>query len=133
MADTMPRLAQHVAIRSWRRIETCECGEGFEKKHLRPAAFRRFLQQTHHRAHAYARTRDERDEEVGEAEVRAIDALLGDRRVRREFLGDGRSIGVARVEGLGTAIGLNAGEEEVGAVAVDDALQAKRLRVGREV
>ena len=52
--------------------------------------------------------------------MRAIDTLLGDRGVRREFLGDGRSVGVARVEGFGAAIGLNAGEEEVGAAAVDD-------------
>ena len=122
MPDAKPRFEKHVSAGFWRGFERGKCGERLEEKHFRPALTGHLFEQSHHRVHADARARDEWDEEVGEAEVRAVDALLGDRRVSSEFLGDGRSVRVARVERLRAAVGLNAGEEKIAALPADYAL-----------
>ena len=84
-------------------------------------------------SHARAAGGDEGDKEVGKAEVGAINALLGNGDVGGEFLGDRRSLGVAGVDRLGAAVGLDAGEEQVAALAVDDALKAERPGVGGDL
>ena len=69
MPGAMPRLGEHVAARPRRLLERREGGEGFEQKHFGPAPVSHFLQQSHHREHARICARNDRDEEVGEAEV----------------------------------------------------------------
>ena len=95
-----------------------------------PRPPRHALQQRHHRFHADPGGRDEGNKEIGKAEVGAIDALLGNGDVGGEFLGDGRSLEVAGLDRLGAAIGLDAGEEQVAALAVNDTLKAERPGVG---
>ena len=60
----------------------------------------------------------------------AIDALFGNRDISGEFLGDRRSFKAAGLHRLGAAIGLDAGKEQIGARAVDDALNAERSGIG---
>ena len=98
VSDAMPRLGEHVAGRSWRLLVRGKRGEGFEQKHFRPAAVSHLLQQSHHRVHARIGARDDRDEEVGEAEMRMVNALLGDGGMRCKFLCDGRSVNVRGVK-----------------------------------
>ena len=76
---------------------------------------------------------DEGDKEIGEAEMAAMQALLGDGKVGAEFLADRCALGVAGIDRLGAAIGFDAGEEEVAALAVDRALKAERLSVGNDL
>ena len=63
----------------------------------------------------------------------AMQALFGDGHIGGEFLGDRRPIGVAGVDRLGAAIGLDAGKEQVAALAVDRSLQSERLGVGGDL
>ena len=91
------------------------------------------LDERHHGAQPGRCGGDEGDKEIGEAEVGAMDALLGDGDVGCEFLGDRGAIGIAGVDRLGAAVGLDAGEEQVAALAVDRALKPERSSVGNDL
>ena len=63
----------------------------------------------------------------------AVKALLRDGHVGREFLTDRGPIGVAGVDGLGAAVGLDTGKEQVAALALNRSLQSERPGIGGDL
>src|SRR6185437_17072900 len=101
----------HVAARRWRPLRRSEAREGLEQQNLRSASAGEPREEFHHRAHARATRGDEWNKEIGEAEMTAMQALLGDGKVGAEFLPNGRAFWVAGVDRLGAAIGFDAGKK----------------------
>ena len=65
--------------------------------------------------------------------MRAVDALLVDREVENKFFVERRALKIRCVDGLGAAIGLDAGAEEIGWLVVAEACDAEWRAVGNDM
>jgi hypothetical protein len=123
--NAMPRLSEHVPVCGY-PLRRREPRKRLEEKILRSAPIGQSLDELHHGSHARLGSRNEGDKEVGEAEVRTVNAVSRNSQVRCEFLRNRGSIGVASINWFRPAVRLDSRKEKVAALAVRRPLYPER-------